>query len=608
MPWEAWLTLGTIGLITFALVRNWAGPDTVLLAGLTLLMTAGLFSDGRLPGPQVAINGFGNEGLITIGVLFVVAAGLSQTGAMNLITRPILGQPRSIAGAQIRLLLPVAGLSAFLNNTPVVAMFMPVVSDWCKKTGLSPSKLFMPLSYAAILGGTCTLIGTSTNLVVFGMLRKAADAQEASPAVLAAAEGLGLFTVGAIGLPATVAGILYVLLASRKLLPDRRRKTLDDPQDTRRYTVEMLIEPGSAIEGRSIRDAGLRHLPGVYLAEIERQGERIVAVGPEQILRAHDRLIFVGVVGSVVDLRRIRGLVPATDQVFKLHEPGPNRRLVEVVLSDNCPLVGKSVREGRFRTMYNAVVIAVHRGDEHLKQKIGDIVLKPGDTLLLETHPRFVERHRNSRDFLLVSAVEDSTPIQHERAWVALLVMASLVLAVTFTPMGLLNGALLAAGVLVVTRCVSSYEARGSIEWRVLLAIGSAIGIGRALEMSGAAGALGELLVRVFTPLGPVGVLAGIYLLAMGFNMMIGHVGAAVLVFPIAQAVAAGAGLNFMPFVIAVMMAASADFANPISYPTHLMVYSSGGYRFSDYVRFGLPLNFIVMFVTISLAPLFWPL
>lgn len=604
MGWEAWVTLATILLMAVALVRNMAGPDTVLLGGVAVLMTFGAVPGSRFPAPREMVAGFGNEGLIAIAALFVVAAGLSQTGAMSRLTEPLLGRPRSLVGAQVRLMVPVAALSAFLNNTPIVAMFTPVVTDWCRRTGLVASKLFIPLSYAAIMGGTCSLIGTSTNVVVHGLVESAADNSQLRGV------DLGMFTIAAVGVPVTLIGIVYLLLASPKLLPNRS-PPVEDHDGARRYTVEMLVESASSIDGKTIEQAGLRRLPGVYLMEIERNGERLVAVGPEQVLHARDRLIFVGVVDSVVDLQKTRGLVPATDQVFKLAVPRPDRCLVEAVVSDQCPLVGKTIREGRFRTAYNGAIIAVHRGGRHLNQKIGDIVLRSGDTLLIETQPQFVEHHRNSRDFFLTSAVAGSRPPRHDRAGLALAILAAIVALISTESLVLVNAALLGAALMVLGGCCSPSEARSSINWRILLAIGSAIGIGQTLFRTGAADALAAGLMALVADMGPHGVLAGIYLITLLFNMTIGHIGAAVLVFPIALATAAvgvnGQSLSFMPFVITIMMAASADFANPISYPTHLMVYGAGGYRFTDYVRIGLPLNLLVMIVTVTLAPMVWP-
>lgn len=594
MTWEAWVTILVIALMILALARNWAGPDVIVLGALSLLMTiASLTHTDLLPSPAAAVRGFGNEGLITVAVLYVVTSGLIRTGAMNLAAATLMGRPRSTASAQARMMLPVAALSAFLNNTPVVAMFMPVVNDWCRKFSLSPSKLFLPLSYAAIAGGTCTLIGTSTNLVVYGMLGDTTKGR------------IGLFTIAAVGVPVAAIVFLYVLLASKKLLPDRTppRVVIDDP---RRYTVEMMVEAGSAVDGKTIEQAGLRNLPGAYLMEIERAGERIVAVGPEEILRGGDRLIFVGIIESVVDLQKIRGLTPAADQVFKLSDPRLNRMLVEAVVSDSCPLVGKTIREGRFRTLYNAVVIAVHRNGQILANtKIGDIVLRTGDTLLIETHPRFIEQQRDSRDFFLISAIAESQPMRHDRAWIALGILVAMIVVAATNVLSILNAAFLAAGLMVLTRCATAGEARRSIEWRVLLVIGAALGIGEAMALSGAAEAIATNLINLVGR-HPWLVLLMVYAVTTTFTELITNNAAAVLMVPIAKAAALEMNIDVLPFVIVIMVAASASFATPIGYQTNLMVYGPGGYRFSDYLRFGLPLNILIMAIAVTLTPLVW--
>ncbi len=604
MTWEAWYTIGVIALIMVALVRNWAGPDTVMLAGLTLLMTGGLFSDPvapLLPSPKQAISGFANEGLITIAVLFVVALGMSQTGAMDMIARPLLGRPQKLGQAQVRLMLPVAGLSAFLNNTPIVAMFMPVVSDWCKKTGFPAGKLFIPLGYASILGGTCTLIGTSGNIVVRGLVTDAQAKGELLDVQI------GMFTIAAIGLPVLVVGVLYLLIGSRWLLPKGRTRSIKQGDDAREYVVEMMVEPNSAIDGKSIEQAGLRSLPGVYLADIERDGQRLVAVGPEQILHGNDRLFFVGLVESVVDLQKIRGLMPAARKVFKLDENQPHRCLVEAVVSLECPMIGMSIREGRFRSRYNAAVIAVHRGSERVMQKIGDIVIEPGDTLLIETHPSFVETQRNKRDFFLTSTVEGSKPIRHDKAGIAIITLLGMIALVTLTPMTLLHAALIAGGIMTLTGCFTMTEARDSVDLRALLALGGAIGVGKALEQSGASAVIAEQLLHLSKPMGPYAILASVYLTTVIFNMLIGNIGSAVLIFPIAKAMAMAESLHFMPLAMAIMMGASATYATA-SYPVNLMVMGSGGYKTSDFFKVGLPLNLLIMIVVVILAPQIWPL
>jgi di/tricarboxylate transporter len=598
MSWEGWVTLGVVTLFIVGLARTWAAPDMLALGAMALLVLVGeLARTDKLPSAASAVANFGNSGLITVGVLFAVVAGLVQTGAMTLLTQPLLGRPRTALSAQLRLLFPVAGLSAFLNNTPVVAMFLPVVDDLCRKTGISASRLFMPMAFAATIGGICTLIGTSTNLILHGLILQAGLAERP--------DGLRMFDPAWIGLPCAVAGFAYLLLASRWLLPDRKRP-IALGEDPRQYTVEMIVEPDGPLVGRSIEEAGLRHLPGLYLVEIERDEQILPAVAPTEKLRGRDRLVFVGIVESVVDLQRIRGLGPATNQVFKLNAPRTVRSLIEAVVSDSCPVIGKSIREGRFRTAYNAAVLAVARGGQRIHAKVGDIVLEPGDTLLLEAHADFARQHRNSRDFFLVSNVENSAPPRHERAWIALAILIAMVATVSAGWLELLTAALLAAGLMIATRCCTGPEARQSIDWSVLLVIGASLAIGGAMGSSGAAEVVAERLI------GLAGghewlVLIAVYFVTMVFTELITNNAAAVLVFPIALSAARTLDVSVLPFVMSILVAASCGFATPIGYQTNLMVYGPGGYRFGDYLRFGIPLNLLFMAVTVSLAPLMFP-
>lgn len=598
MTWEAWVTLAVVLAAIYALARNLATAD-VVLTGAMAVLTALSFASDRFPSAREAAATFGNEGLLTVGILFVVAAGLTETGAVSFAVDRLLGRPRSIASAQIRLLVPVTAMSAFINNTPIVAMFVPVVDAWCKRTQLSPSKLFIPLSYAAVLGGMCTLIGTSTNLVVQSLL---IDAQRTDPEV----PRFAMFTLTWVGLPVAVTGLAFIVLCSRWLLPDRAPQAAA-AGDPRQYTVEMLVEPSSAVVGRTVEQAGLRHLSGMFLAEIERDGERIVAAGPDQTLRARDRLVFVGVIESVVDLQRIRGLVPATDQVFKLDAPRHNRCLVEAVVSEASPLLGRSIREGRFRTRYGAVVIAVHRNGERINRKVGDIVLRAGDTLLLETHPIFVSTYRNSPEFLLVSSVADSHPRRHHRAPIALAILAAMVLVEPIAGVSLFTAALMAAAAMGLTGCLSTEQARRSIDWSTLIAIGSALVVGRTIETSGLAAAVSGQLVDALRPWGAWAMLGGVYLLTLIFTELVTNNAAAALMLPVALATATELGANVLPFAVVVTIAASAGFATPLGYQTHLMVYGAGRYRFSDFMRIGIPLDLLAMAVAVVATILFFP-
>jgi di/tricarboxylate transporter len=562
--------------------------DLILAASLTVLILAGVLS------PEAALAGLGNPGLATVAVLYVVVAGLVDTGAVHVLGTRLLGRPKHVDTAILRLMLPLTAISAFLNNTPLVAMFVPVVEEWAKRTRLSVSKLMIPLSYAAILGGTCTLIGTSTNIIVNGLVEQRTDLG-----------AVGFFAIGAIGLPSAIVGIVYVLVMHRWLLPERR-PPLRQSEAGREYTIEMLVDPSSAMIGKSVEQAGLRHLPGAFLAEIERADTVLPAVAPTEILRAGDRLLFVGVIDTVVDLLRVRGLVPAPEQLFKLGAPRPERRVVEVVVAPSCPLAGRTIRDGRFRSRYDAVVIAVARDGRRLRGKIGDIELQAGDTLLLETRPTFLTQQRNSRDFLLVSEVQGAALPRHERAWLATAILALMIGLAVSRVLSMFEAALLAAGLMLVTRCTRASSARASIDWSVLIVIGASLGVGRALESTGAAAAIAE------SALGGLGAnpwlaLVAVYAITSFFTELITNSAAAVLIFPIAQATAAKLDVSLWPFVFVIMMAASASFATPIGYQTNLMVYGPGGYRFTDYVRFGLPLNVLLGIVAVLLAPIFWP-
>ncbi|HEY8519822.1 MAG TPA: SLC13 family permease [Gammaproteobacteria bacterium] len=588
MGFEAWFTLAVVGVTICTLIGTNLAADAVMVGALTVLLVAGVVSPGE------ALAGLANPGLATVGVLYVVVAGLVDTGAVHAVGARLLGRPRSVTAAQLRLMLPVAGMSGFLNNTPLVAMLVPVVEDWARRSGISVSKLMLPLSYAAILGGMFTLIGTSTNVVVHGLVLERTDLGP-----------MGFFAIGALGVPCAVVGISFIVAFQKWLLPERR-PPLREGADAREYAIEMLVQESSPLIGKSVEEAGLRHLPGAFLAEIERADTVLPAVEPSEKLQAGDRLLFVGVVESVVELLRLRGLVPAPEQLFKLTAPRPERRLIEAVVSPTCPVVGRTIREGRFRSRYDAVVIAVARNGERLRGKIGDIELQAGDTLLLESRPSFAARHRNSRDFLLLSEVQGASLPRHDRAWVATLILGLMVLAAATELLSMLEAGLVAGGLMLLTRCTTASSARSSIDWSVLTVIGASFGLGHALESSGAAAAIAQAGVDLAGG-NPWLTLVAIYALTNLLTEVLSNNAAAVIAFPFAVATAEGLGVSLWPFVAVIMMAASAGFATPIGYQTNLMVYGPGGYRFSDYVRIGLPLNVLVGAVAVTLAPIVWP-
>lgn len=624
MPFEAWLTAGLILTMLVLLGSGRFPADGVVLGVLAVLLICGVLT------PAEALSGFSSSGVVTVACLYVVATGLKETGAIGFIGTRVLGRPRTALGAQARVAAPVAVLSAFINNTPIVAMFLPVIDGFARRTGVAASRLFLPLSYAAILGGVCTLIGTSTNVVVAGLVRS--HNAKLAPGAARLPE-MSMFTITAIGLPVAAVGLAYLLLAGRRLLKDRRADPLH-AEEARQYHAAMRVRPDSPIIGKTIEQAGLRHLPGLFLSRIERADATVVAVGPEEVLCVSDTLVFVGVLESVVDLQKVRGLDPIAEEHADWDEgieavippsAAPSRngesagaakrsrmKLVEVVISPTSPLVGRSVREGGFRTRYEAVIIGVHRHGQRLPGKIGDIVLRPGDTLLIEADPAFTRRYKDSADFYLVSELDGQAVPRHERAWVAITVFAALVLTLTLTSTRVpmfdrflpdeMTLALGAAMLMLVLRCCSAAQARSALDWQVLLVIAGSLGVGRAMESSGLASVVAQSVMRLAEGGGSTGIFAAVYLITLLFTALVNNNAAAVLMFPIVLRIAEQQNIAFLPLALCMTIAASCEFVTPIGYQTNLMVMGPGGYTWRDYLRFGGPLTLLCAGTAILVA------
>lgn len=583
-----------VGMVGVLVIKQY-GTDIVLMGVLTACVLLGLIE------PAQAVGGFANQGLATVGLLYIVACGMNQTGATTMLVSRLIGRPKALLATQARLMFPVAGVSAFVNNTPIVAMFLPTLAGIARRGGFPASKLFMPLSFASILGGVCTLIGTSTNIVVADLLN--------SQTYTHAGETLrmGMFTITPIGLPIAAVGLVYMLVTARVLLPGKKANDPGAPSEQRQYMVAMRVSDEAKLVGRSIEQAGLRNLPGLFLARIDRGERSMVAVSPGEVLKAGDVLNFVGNLESVVDLQRTRGLVPITDEQGASGNR-PSLRVTEVVVAASSSLIGRSIRDCGIRTRYNAVVVAVHRRGHRLSGKIGRIVLQTGDTLLLETDKDFVTRHGESRDFYLVTERADSAAPRHDRAWIAFGILGLMVVAITTGVLSPLAAALTAAGATIVTRCCTGPQARANVDWQVLVTIGAAFGIGRAMHETGTAETVAHAIVGAAEPYGPHALLAVIYLITVVFTAMMTNIAAAVLMFPIAMGVAGEAGLNPLPFAVVIAIAASCEFSTPIGYQTNLMVMGPGGYRWRDYTRFGGPLTILVGIVCVLIAPMVYPL
>jgi di/tricarboxylate transporter len=589
MGWDAWLTLGVLAVMMVVLARDIVPPSMAVIASVVVLLVAGVIT------PAQAFSGFSNPAPLTVAALYVLARSVEKTGALQPIVSATLGAGTGLRWSLSRLLVPTAAASAFLNNTPIVAMLVPQVTEWADRQGRSPSFYLMPLSFAAILGGLVTLIGTSTNLVVSGLLEASGQAP------------LSMFELTRVGLPIAFVGLIAIVLLGPLVLPERRAPRRELAEQAREFVVGMDVVPGGALDGRAVGEGGLRNLQGVFLVEIERNSEIIAPVGPDTVLRGGDRLTFVGRADMILDIQSMRGLVSREQEhmeEFDTHR----HRFFEAVVGATSPLVGKTLKQIGFRSRYQAAVVAIHRAGQRVQAKLGTVRLRVGDTLLLLADTGFERRWQERNDFLLVSGRGGTPPAVTRKAGLVALIGVGIVVASGVGVMPILNAALLGAIALILLGVLTPGEARAAVDLDVVLVIAGAFGLAAALQASGLGALVAGLVVDSFGGLGPVGGLFGIMLATVALKSLVTNNAAAVLMFPIAMSTAAGLGLSQRSFAIGLAVVASASFLTPISYQTNIMVYGPGGYRFGDYARLGIILTAMVVAVGLWLVPVFWPL
>lgn len=591
MAIDAWITLVVVITTVGLLILDRFNPTLVMGGAVLALYVAGVIDQDQM------LAGVANESLAIVAALYVLAGAADITGAFEGMTSKLLvganrDRPR---GELVRVCGPSAAVSAFIANTPLVAMLAPRIVRWCSRTGRSPSQYLMPLSYAVILGGCMTMIGTSVNLFVNDLIDKSGLGR------------LNVFAIFGIGFPLAVGCIALMVVLGPRLLKERATPGEILSGTEREFTVEMTVAMNSPLSGATVAEAGLRNLDGVFLVEVERAGRVIPAVGPDEPLATGDRLVFVGNLAKVLDLQRMSGLISAEARHFDNLARNPQRQFAEAVIGAGSPLVGSSLKASGFRRRYSSAVVAIHRASEQLKGQLGDVRLRAGDVLLVLAGPDFHQRYREHRDFAVVSPLDEERPIRREHARTVELAIAALIVLAGTGILDVLQVSLLIAFGLIVGKVVTLRDARRFIDANVLLLMATSFGLGTAVEQSGLASSLAHLVVGSAAPLGNYAMLAAVLAATMVITEVISNTAAAALMFPIAIAVAEQAGANAMPFAVVIIFGASLSFLTPIGYQTNTMVWAMGGYRYTDFARLGAPLTLFVLVATPALVPIFFP-
>ncbi len=588
---QGWFTIFLFFCVLVALVREVLPPDVTMLVGAGVLVISGVLQ------PVEFLQGFSHDIIFILAMLFVVAQALEQNGILTVLKKWMLPSSKVRWRQILQIMCPVSFSSAFLNNTPIVLMLTPIVRKWAHDQGESPSKYLIPLSYAAIFGGVWTIIGTSSNLVVDGLMREQNEAA-----------GFGFFELGYMGIPISLLGWMYMTTVGHRLLPKRSDPALSLVDQTREFTSEFSIEEGSPLDGLSLRVASRKYFRGEFLIEIERGRALIDSPGPEELLRAGDRLVFAGEIKQIAELHAVEGMRSLADPHFRLDVDSPH--FSEVVISITSSLIGKTLKRIDFRNTYGASVIAIFRQGRRVEGRIGNTTMQAGDTLMLLSTEPWHGGDYHTNDFYYIKHNEELSLHVPWRFWFVAGVMLGMVVAVLLgVPMFL--AVLATALLLVVTRNVRVRDARKSIQWNVLVLIGSSFAFGRAMLETGVATYIAEAFLPI-VGLGPHWLIAGIYLLTMVTTEMITNNAAALLIFPIAIQATNLAGFESVSAIkavgVTVAIAASCSFATPIGYQTNTIVYGPGGYRFTDYTKVGSPMSLIVMGLCIVLVPYLWPL
>ena len=574
------IVIVVILFIIVSLYKNLLGPGFTFIIAVSILGLAGILT------PKETLSGFANEQLAVIIILLLIGEIIRKSTLIDRFFNRFFRQTKNYKNFILKLIFPVAALSAIINNTPLVAIIMPYVHNWGKNHNVAPSKLLIPLSYSAILGGTATLIGTSTNLVVNGMVSE--------QTIFPDFKSLDIFDFTPVGLSMIIVGGLYLVFASNRLLPDKR-----DPLDnisllSREYIVEVKVNHGSDYHKKTVEQANLRNLKGLFLVEIIRQDKSITPVTPQTVVQEEDFLIFAGNTETIADMiENNKTLKPSQLGMFSRRA---KTSVVEVVVSPNSNLTGKTVKEAGFRGKFDAAIIAVHRNGERLRGKIGKIKLLAGDLLLLITGEDFEERIDN-KDFYILSKVRN---IDKMPTLQSILIAGGLITSIVLSSMHIIplfNSLIVFLILLFFSGVASPKDVPKTINYNLILIIALSLSLGEAMTKTGIASIISDMFINIFKPYGVFSLFVGIFLLTNLLASVITNIGAVAIVFPVAISLAAQLGVDPRPLSMLVAFAGAASFITPIGYQTNLMVYGPGGYNFRDFMKIGLPMTLLFMLV-----------
>ena len=582
----AWITIATVLSMFTVLLLTKLRADLVFLGAIAILFVTGVLN------AKEAFSGFSSTSVVIIGVLFVVVAGLTHTGVLQWIVKHLLGQPESYSKAVIRLMLPVAGLSSFLSNTTVVALFVGIVKMWSKKLGVSPSKLLIPLSYASGMGGVCTLIGTPPNLIISGLYAENTGV------------AMNVLTTTIPGLFCLFIGVLSII-AMRNLLPDRKAPE-SAFESTSEYTVELLVPSDNPNIGMTINEAGLNNVRGGNLIEVVHFDEFVSPAGGDEIVMGGDRLIYSGQIDEILELKKTHGLVNADHYVFTLSEIDKNRQLRTAYVTFGSSLIGKAIGNTSFEKDYGLVLVAVARSGKRIEQSPREVVIQAGDTLLLDCPPK-LKIDTSSLASKLHFFDSDQVPNIGKKTLISTTIMIAMVVLSALNIIPLLQCAFLAAMAMLIFKCCNVDQAMKSINWEILMVFAGSVVLGVAIQKTGIAERLAFGILDVCGD-NPIVVMTAICFVGTFITEFISNTAAGAMFFPIMYQAAEKLGYEPFPFLVALMVSVSSSFATPIGSPTHMLVYGPGGYRFSDFMRIGLLMNLIILAANIFIVNIIYPL